>query len=237
MQASGIGMMERNWAARPEVPRLARLLGKFVLDVLPGALASVIGTFLFAQYQFGHAPPRPVAEQAAPASAEMLALVRDEHAMIMSYLQTRMAAEKSRDIAEDAESARAVADAKAAAEEAEANLADARLASPTVSRHRPATAVAAEAGIAHPKPSAALAMTQQAPLVIAQAQPDGDDGSVPGERLASDPDSLLAKTLDIKDQVVAATRHVVAAIGDVFASVGERIGAALPGGRQFSSAS
>ena len=120
MQASGIGMMERNWAARPEVPRLARWLGKFVLDVLPGALASVIGTFLFAQYQFGHAPPRPAAEQAAPASAEMLALVRDEHAMIMSYLQTRMAAEKSRDIAEDADSARAVADAKAAAAAEEA---------------------------------------------------------------------------------------------------------------------
>ena len=80
-------------------------------------------------------------------------------------------------------------------------------------------------------------MTPHAPLVIAQAQPDRDDGLVPGERLASDPDSLLAKTLDIKDHVVAATRHVVAAIGDVFASVGERIGAALPGGRQFNSAS
>ncbi len=46
------------------------------------------------------------------------------------------------------------------------------------------------------------------------------------DRLASDPDSLLAKTLDLKDHVVAGARHAVSAIGDVFASVGERIGAA-----------
>ena len=46
-------------------------------------------------------------------------------------------------------------------------------------------------------------------------------------------------TLDLKDHVVAATRHVVSAIGDVFASVTERIGGTNPGaassGRQFNS--
>ena len=80
------------------MPRLARLLGKFVLDILPAALASVIGGFLFTQYHFGQmAAPRPAADQGAPASAEMVALVRDEHAMIMNYLKAQMAAEKSRD--------------------------------------------------------------------------------------------------------------------------------------------
>src|SRR5271157_1329202 len=81
-------------------PLLARFLGKFVLDIMPAALASVIGGFLFTQYQFGHAAAqRPVVEAAAPASAEMVALVRDEHAMIIDYLKTQLAAEKSRQAA------------------------------------------------------------------------------------------------------------------------------------------
>ena len=50
-----------------------------------------------------------------------------------------------------------------------------------------------------------------------------------------DPDSLLAKTLDLKDQVVAATRHAVSAIGDVFTSVGEHITGTAPTTHQFSS--
>ena len=95
------GMMPNSWAGRPAVPILARFLGKFVLDIMPAALASVIGGFLFTQYQFGHAPAqRPAVETAAPASAEMLALVRDEHAVIVDYLKSQMAAEKSRQAAE-----------------------------------------------------------------------------------------------------------------------------------------
>ncbi len=73
--------------------------------------------------------------------------------------------------------------------------------------------------------------------MIAQAQPDDADRPLPADRLARDPNSLLAKTLDLKDHVVAATRHVVSAIGEVFASVGETIGGAIPGARQFNSAS
>src|SRR5580700_7551209 len=37
-------------------PLLARFAGKFVLDIMPAALASVIGGFLFTQYQFGQTP-------------------------------------------------------------------------------------------------------------------------------------------------------------------------------------
>ena len=74
-----------------------RFLGKLVVDVLPAALRSVIGGFLFAQYQFSHATaPHPATEQAVPASAEMMQLVRDEHAVIIDYLKAQMAAEKSR---------------------------------------------------------------------------------------------------------------------------------------------
>ena len=92
---------------------MTRFVGKFVLDIMPAALASVIGGFLFTQYHFGHSAPKPVLEQVTPASAEMMALVRDEHAMIIDYLKTQMAAEKSRAAAEDADLARAQEASKA----------------------------------------------------------------------------------------------------------------------------
>jgi hypothetical protein len=240
MQPNGImgqrGVMPQNWVALPELPLLARFFGKFVLDILPAALASVIGGFLFTQYQFGHAaPPRPAAEAATPASAEMMALVRDEHAMIIDYLKTQMAARQNRLDAEDADAARATADAKAAAE---AKAADARFAAEAATRRSATILVGAKAVAARPK-AAAVAAAPHAPLVIARAQQDADPNAAaaPAERLGRDPDSLLAKTLDIKDHVVAATRHVVSVIGDMFASVGERFSGAAASGRQFSSAS
>src|SRR5215472_5458777 len=96
---------------RSEFRFLARFVGKFVHDILPAALASVIGGFLFTQYQAGRTVP-PSAEM-SPASAEVLALVHDEHEAIVGYLKSQMAAEKQRLAAQDAESARAAADAKA----------------------------------------------------------------------------------------------------------------------------
>src|SRR5271154_5030891 len=113
MQASGIirgrGIVPRGFIARPQAPLLARFAGKFALDILPAALASVIGGFLFTQYQSGHAVPRTATEQVTPASVEMMAMVRDEHAMMIDYLKSQMAADKSRAAAEDADSARAAA--------------------------------------------------------------------------------------------------------------------------------
>jgi hypothetical protein len=68
-----------------------------VLDILPAALASVIGGFLFSHYQLGRVIlPAQVAEQHTAASAEMMKLVRDEHALIVDFLNAEMAAEKSR---------------------------------------------------------------------------------------------------------------------------------------------
>jgi len=239
MQLCGIRMMQPKAVAGPGGPWLARFAGKMVLDILPAALASVIGGFLFTQYHFGHAAaPTLVAVQ--PASPEMMAMVRDEHALIMSYLNAQMAAEKRRDAAEDAATARAVAQAQASAD---AKLADALTASQVAERNgaQPVT-VAKVAPAVHRKLPASAALPVHAPLAIAQTNQADPmavaEAEATDDRLARDPNSLLAKTLDLKDHVVAATRHVVSAIGDVFSSVGGSIGGIMSSaGRPFNSAS
>jgi hypothetical protein len=227
------------FSAHPEFPLLARFVGKFVLDILPAALASVIGGFLFTQYQLGRAAPPPT-EQMSPASAEALALVREEHEAIVGYLKSQMAAEKNRLATQDAETARAVADAKAAQDNAaqekalaEQNAADIKLPAAAPVRH----VAAMSAKVAPPRAKPAAAPIPVAPMQIAMAQSEQNPqtNAAPADRLARDPDSLLAKTLDLKDHVVAATKQAVSALGDVFASVGERIAGSSPGPRQFSS--
>ena len=127
MQSSAIRTMQPNWAAPHHGPWLARFFGKLALDILPAALASVIGGFLFTQYHFVHtAQPQLVDVQPAP--PEMMAMVRDEHALIINYLKAQMAAEQRRDQAEDAATARAAEEARATAD---AKLADALFASQT----------------------------------------------------------------------------------------------------------
>jgi hypothetical protein len=238
--------MSVNWTARRHKPLLTRFGSKLVHDILPAALASVIGGILFTHFQLGRYAPAP-AEQVGPASVEVLALVRDEHDAIIGYLKSQMAAEKNRLAAQDAETARAVAEAKAeldARDRAGADLAAAeiKLASAASVRAGGASAPQMKAALPRAKPANATAGAARTPLVIAQAgpQPAGqnppqNEAAAASDRLARDPDSLLAKTLDLKDQVVAATRHAVAAIGDVFASVGERFGGPAPNTRQFSS--
>jgi hypothetical protein len=225
-------------AAHFGFPFLARFAGKFVLDILPAALASVIGGFLFTQYQLGRAAPPPPTEQMSPASAEVLTLVREEHEAIVGYLKSQMAAEKNRLAAQDAETARAVADAKAAQDNAaqekalaEQNAADIKLPAAAPARH----VAAMSAKVPRAKPVAApipVALTQ---VAMAQNDQNPQATAAPNDRLARDPDSLLAKTLDLKDHVVAATKQAVSALGDVFASVGERIGGSPPSPRPFSS--
>ena len=233
----------RNAAANPRFPLLARFVGKFVFDILPAALASVIGGFLFTQYHSGRVAPPP-AEQISPASAEVLALVRDEHEAIIGYLKAQVAAEKGRLAAQDADTARAVADAKAAQEAAQENELREKAAAeqnaaeikpaPIAPARRVSVAATPKAALPRPKPAANQAQAQTA---IAQAQeiPEPTVASPPADRLARDPDSLLAKTLDLKDQVVAATKQAAAAVGDMVTSVGERITGAAPSARPFSS--
>src|SRR6202030_1900990 len=97
-----------------DAPLLKRFVGKLVVDILPATFVSVLGGVIIAQYQLNHAAAsHPPTEQVVPASAEMMQLVRDEHAVIIDYLKTQMAAEKNRHAAEDA----AAADARLAATE------------------------------------------------------------------------------------------------------------------------
>src|ERR1700731_3464770 len=95
-----------NLAPKNQAPLLKRFVGKLIVDVLPATFVSVLGGVIIAQYQLNHAAAsRAATEQVVPASAEMMQLVRDEHAVIVDYLKTQMAAEKNRHAAEDAAAA------------------------------------------------------------------------------------------------------------------------------------
>jgi flagellar biosynthesis GTPase FlhF len=243
-----------------EVPFVSRFFRKFALEVLPAVLASLLGGFLFAQFHAGSSPASaPPAEQVTPASPEVMALVRDEHAAVVGYLKSQMAEEKKRLAAEDAETAQAVEVAKAeekaaeekavqaAQEQADQSAQDNNSAPDKVASgsqapaRRVASSVASKPVLPRAKPAVVVAASAPAvpaggaPLVIAQADQTAQPDDNSNGRLAHDPDSLLAKTLDLKDQVVAATRHAVSAIGDVFTSVGEHITGAAPTTHQFSS--
>ena len=169
------GGLGRDWARRPVVPFLTRFLSKFVLDIMPAALASAIGGFLFTQYHADRvAAPQPVGAQATPASAEMMAMVRDEHTMMVNFLSGQLAAEQSRQAAEDADTQ---ADTGAGAKVAGAKAADAKAADtrPTLDKiameasARRIVAVRSAASHGKPAPSVvAMAAAPHAPLVIAQ---------------------------------------------------------------------
>jgi hypothetical protein len=211
-----VGIMQAGVATH-NAPLLRRFLAKLVIDVMPAALTSVIGGFLITQYQFNHAALlRPATEQATPATADMVQLVRDEHSAIMDYLKEQIAAEKSRNAAADAADARAAAAAKAIAEVPAAAAA----------RIVPAVAVATKGGASRTRPVVATSLPPHEPLMVAQAAPAA---AAPAAPPAPQPRSLLATTLDIKDHVVGATWHVVSAIGGIpswIASIGDHGGGA-----------
>jgi hypothetical protein len=219
----------KSLAPRHEAPLLKRFLGKLVVDVLPATFVSVLGGFIIAQYQLNHASAsHPATEQVVPASAEMMQLVRDEHAVIVDYLKTQMAAEKNRHAAEDA----AVADARLAAAEPQAPAA-----APSPAPRPAATAVAAKPVPARTKVATAVALPPHAPLLIAQT--DQPASATPATDPAPESKSLLTRTIEIKDHVVGATLHVVSAIGSIpswIASMGGGSGTTSSStGRMFST--
>jgi hypothetical protein len=202
------------------LPLLRRFFAKVVLNVLPAAMASVIGGILFTHYQLGGAiAPQTGAEQLAPASAEMMKLVRDEHALIVDFLKAQLAAEKSR-LAEEERAAHAADEGKPAQS------------APAEARHVTVAMASRKPAAPHSRPVAVAA--PHAPLVIAQTE---QIEAV--EAPARDPDSFLAKTLDLKDHVVAATQRVVTTIGTIPSWIGERIGGSTvsspPAGRLASA--
>jgi len=100
----------------------------------------------------------------------------------------------------------------------------------------PAVKVAANRGRA---PAAA---PPRAPLVIAQVEQSS--GTASAQPPAGNSESLLAKTLDIKDRVVDATLHVIDTIGSIpsmIASRGDHAGASNatvpPAGRLVGASS
>ncbi len=200
-----------------DVPLILRFLSKLVLDILPAALASVIGGFLFTQYHSGHnAADKPKLVQVTPASEEMMRLVRDEHAVIVDFLKAQTAAEKTKQASQRDEQVKAIADAakaNAAAFNARqlAEAAPMPRPAPARSKMLPATRVAAATPV-----SAPAAVGQ--PLDLAAAPP-------PAAERRRDPDSLIGKAAEFKDNVVSATRKVVATIADIpswIVSMGDR---------------
>jgi hypothetical protein len=222
----------KNLAPKQAAPLLKRFVGKLVVDVLPATFVSVLGGVIIAQYQLNHAAAsRPATEQVVPASAEMMQLVRDEHAVIVDYLKAQMAAEKNRHAAEDA----ADADARLAAAEPPAPAA-----APVPAPRPVATGVAAKPVPARTKVATAPVLPPHAPLLIAQT--DQPVSAAPAADAAPESKSLLTRTLEIKDHVVGATLHVVSAIGSIpswIASMGDRVGGSgttsSSTGRMFST--
>ena len=221
-------------APKHEAPLLKRFVGKLIVDVLPATFVSVLGGFIIAQYQLNHAAAlHPATEQVVPASAEMMQLVRDEHAVIVDYLKTQMAAEKDRHAAEDA----AVADARLAAVDPPAPVA-----APLPAPRPVATAVVAKPGPARTKVATAPVLPPHAPLQIAQTDQAVSATPVAEPAPAPESKSLLTRTLEVKDHVVGATLHVVSAIGSIpswLASMGDRVGSSgttsSSAGRMFST--
>jgi hypothetical protein len=224
----------------------ARLLSKLVLEVLPASLASVIGAALLAHYQFGH-PAVPAggmtAVATAPASPEMLQLVRDEHDLIRNFLLAQQAAQAVRYAPADAQGAQAAQTAEAPAD-AEPAAAAARRAGSVLGAKTPAPRVKA-AAIAPLAPAPALAAAVPAAVAAPQALPAvaGLQNSVapaaPTPALAPEHRSLMARIMSVKDHVVRAPLHAVMTIGGIPSWLGHRLGSDEPdpSEQMFSAAS
>jgi hypothetical protein len=212
--------------ARQKGSLSARFAAKLVIDVLPAAAASLIGTFLISQYQFQHHKTiaRLPLEQAGPASAEMMQLVRDEHAAMMGYLKAEMAAQQHRHAIEDEAEARAVAEAKATQ------------AQPARTAAAPAAVTTVAPTLVSARTAVIMAAPSRQPLVLTRTDQNTAAAvapSIPAQPAApaAQPKSLIDATLDVKDHVVDTTLHVtwhaVSAIGSLpswLASFGSRIG-------------
>ena len=180
-----------------------RFFSKFAFDILPAALVSVIGGFLFTQWHNVPAPPvKPAAveEVAAEQMQEAMRMVRDEHSLIVDYLKSQQIA------AEQAEIARAKA------------FEEARLkaAKPETVENKPAAKRRVAETAKAPRPAAERQDIAAAgePLVLAPP-PAISPSPTPRGPIAS----VVATAGEVKNKVVATVGNVTDWIG----SVGDRL--------------
>jgi hypothetical protein len=81
---------------------LSRLLSQPLYRLLPAVLAGAIGGLLFGYVVYPSAPA-PMRAIGAPAGAEMMQMVRDEHAVIAGYLQSSNEQRQQADLAAECE--------------------------------------------------------------------------------------------------------------------------------------
>jgi len=222
---SPAGAVPRIAIAGRNTPLLVRYLGKFVLEILPAALASVIGGMLLAHYQFSHPSAAGAAvESSAPATAEMVRLVQEEHAMIRDFLLAQSAAEKRQLAADDAADARAADDANLAADALRRTaLAPGKTVLLPLLPRAKASVVAATAEAA---PQGPLVIAQ--PIEVSAPQPSAFAPpapiALPAPPVAGDHPGLVASTLAIPGHVVGAALHAVSVIGGIPSWIGNRLG-------------
>jgi hypothetical protein len=200
---------------------LKRLFDKIVHDALPTALASILGGLLLTHFQIGQAP-QSTTVRVTPASPEMMQLLRDEHVAIVDYVKDQAASEKNRGVAQP---------------DPQPGLAEAAAPGPAqIARALPVARPTTVIPVATPKSIVvrgknSVAGASQLGQPVAPAQ----SIDVPAQPTARADDSLMAKTIGIKDRVISATQHAVSAtvgfIPSWFGSVGDRIGGEGPSPR------
>ena len=201
-----------------------RFIAKLVHDVLPAALASLIGGLVFTHFQLGRTPGA-VATQVLPASAEMMQMLRDEHGLILNYVKAQAAIEKKLFAAD--EGTQRIA-APADAQPAVAAAAAPRLTTVALTATKSSSMRAKAPVVGASLPAVVAANVQQTENVKPEAGSD---------------DSLIARTIGIRDHVIAVTHRAVSAIGGIpswIGSIGDRIGGEDPYPRppaDFASAS
>jgi hypothetical protein len=193
---------------------LKRLFDKIVHDALPAGLASILGGLLLTHFNIDRVP-QPMTIKVTQASPEMMQLLRDEHGLMLDFAKEQVASEKTR----------GAADASERSDATETPAAPAAQVAPTPPRPLPVVALAApKVAAPRSKPAVASASTPSA----APSQPPTPAPQPLPQGTARTDDSLLAKTIGIKDQVVSATQRAVSAtIGVIptwFGSLGDRIG-------------
>jgi hypothetical protein len=217
------------------MPLLRRFFGKLIHDILPAALASLLGGFLITHFQLNH-PSEPVTVPVARASPEMMQLLRDEHGLIGSFVKAQIANEKNAidksaneknaidKSANEKKQLRAGADDGAAPVAVEAQPG-------AVAALRPTAIVAMVPG--KPAPARAKPPVVGASLPALASAPAQQSENAPPPPARSD-DSLLARTIGFKDNAVAVTQRAVAAIAGIpswFGAIGDRIGGEDPSPR------